>query len=170
MTARAEARAPPAQDTLRIAGQRPLPTSFSPLPRSCSLPAPEPQDYRHQRSPCNGRAKYGDRGAIRASSLGRFFSRERVLVRPVALLGTGGRPAARRPHRSVERCCHISRGLRELSEPARARISKQILRSGPSALPQAQQASKPCLRRSFGRSRPMKTSRVWRGSCSFHGR
>jgi hypothetical protein len=46
-----------------------------------------------------------------------------------------GHRAARRPHRSAERCCHRLRGLRELSEPARAQISEQALRLHPFALP-----------------------------------
>jgi hypothetical protein len=100
---------------------------------------------------------------------------ERPVIRTCPVEGAGpsawlrhpcrvGHPAARRPHRSEERCCHILLGLRQLSEPARVRISEQILRSRPSHLPRAQQASKPCLSRSFGGSRPMKTSRVWRAS------
>jgi hypothetical protein len=173
MTARAGASAPPARDRLRISGRRHVPISFSRLARSRS-----PSDVwspdtiatsrtrataaLHWRSPCNGQGKYGDRGAMSAPSSGRFLLTERA---PSAWLR---HPC--RVDRSEERCCHISRALLELSESARAPISEQILRSRPSQFPQAQQASNPCLSRSFGRSRPMKTSRVWRASCSFQGR
>ena len=56
-----------------------------------------------------------------AQSSERFLSNEQVLRARLC------QAAAHRPHRSVERCCHISRGLRELSEASRARISDRVL-------------------------------------------